>query len=261
MAGRRFLCTTTRRSIESGPSFSHFLQRSSSSPGAAPLPAAVPGMGPQRGSYFLKTYGCQMNVSDSQVVDAVLQGAGYRPSESAAGADVVLLNTCAIREGAENKVIQRLHALRHDEETKHATVGVLGCMAERLKDNLLDSTKLADLVAGPDAYRRLPDLLRVAEGGERAIDVQLSVEETYADVAPVRAAGNQVSAFVSITRGCNNMCTYCIVPFTRGRERSRSSASIVEEVRQLSRDGFREVTLPVFSEEEFSYFKIHISFS
>ena len=202
----------------------------------------------------VETYGCQMNVSDSEVVAAVLRDAGYGRSASAADADVVLLNTCAIREGAESKIWQRLRELRARGRERRAArsgrpplVGVLGCMGERLKGKLLESPtahdRLADLVCGPDAYRSLPRLLAEAGSGQPALDVALSLEETYAEIAPVREGTDGVSAFVSIMRGCNNMCSYCIVPHTRGRERSRDATSIAAEVAALADAGYREVTL------------------
>ena len=195
-----------------------------------------------------------MNVSDSEVVAAVLRDAGYGRSASAADADVVLLNTCAIREGAESKIWQRLRDLRARGRERRAArsgrpplVGVLGCMGERLKGKLLESPtahdRLADLVCGPDAYRSLPRLLAEAGSGQPALDVALSLEETYAEIAPVREGSDGVSAFVSIMRGCNNMCSYCIVPHTRGRERSRDATSIAAEVAALADAGYREVTL------------------
>jgi tRNA-N(6)-(isopentenyl)adenosine-37 thiotransferase enzyme MiaB len=195
-------------------------------------------------SYYLETYGCQMNVSDSQIVSSVLEAAGMAPSNDVSQADVVLLNTCAIRDNAEGKVWTRLAQLKGLKETHPGlTVGVLGCMAERLKHRLLEKEKLVEVIAGPDAYRSLPQLLAAVrlEGSPYAIDVQLSPEETYADVVPVRRSG--VSAFVSVMRGCNNMCSFCIVPFTRGRERSRPLESIVAEVKLLAETGVKEVTL------------------
>eukprot|EP00873_Tetraselmis_striata_P009339 jgi/Tetstr1/429603/TSEL_019501.t1 len=197
--------------------------------GAAPL------------SVYLETYGCQMNVSDSQVVQSILADAGFREAGGADDADVILINTCAIRENAESKVWHRLGAFRNlktkRSRSQRPTVGVLGCMAERLKTRLLESDKLVDVVVGPDAYRDLPHLLRsVRDSPDRratAMNVQLSLEETYADVMPVRQRGS-LSAYLSIMRGCNNMCAFCIVPFTRGRERSRGAASILREVENVN---------------------------
>eukprot|EP00743_Colponemidia_sp_Colp-15_P006634 GILK01007151.1.p1 GENE.GILK01007151.1~~GILK01007151.1.p1 ORF type:complete len:596 (+),score=106.79 GILK01007151.1:72-1859(+) len=198
-------------------------------------------------SYFVETYGCQMNISDTEIVSSIMQGAGYQPAQTAEEAKVVFLNTCAIRDNAEQKVWHRLYEIKHTNKKLPAqdrrVVGVLGCMAERLKDKLLESEQLVQLVAGPDAYRDLPTLLHAVQGGEQAINVQLSVDETYADVAPVRPSANSISAFVSIMRGCNNMCSYCIVPFTRGRERSRPAKSIVDEIKVLRDQGFKEVML------------------
>ncbi|MCY3595647.1 MAG: tRNA (N6-isopentenyl adenosine(37)-C2)-methylthiotransferase MiaB [Bacteroidetes bacterium] len=197
-------------------------------------------------SVYLETYGCQMNVSDSEIVASVLRSAGYGLTHDPLQADVVLLNTCAIRENAEQRVRRRLEFFRA-RKRKHnpdLTIGVLGCMAERLRSKLLEQERLVDIVIGPDAYRDLPRLLRqVEETGQSAVNVQLSREETYADIAPVRYDSNGVSAFVSIMRGCDNMCAFCVVPFTRGRERSRNAATIVQECQELFDAGYREVTL------------------
>lgn len=195
---------------------------------------------------YLETYGCQMNVSDSEIVAAVLREHGYGLTHDPDAADVVLLNTCAIRDNAEQKVRRRLDDFRA-EKTKRGRqiqLGVLGCMAERLREKLLEEEKLVDIVVGPDAYRDLPRLLAVAEtSGQAAVNVQLSREETYADIAPVRYDTNGISAFVSIMRGCDNMCAFCVVPFTRGRERSRPVTSILAECAQLFERGYREVTV------------------
>ena len=199
---------------------------------------------------LIETYGCQMNVADSELVAGILQAHGYALATSDADADVVLINTCAIREKAEDRVRARLGALRARKVQRAAarqpdlTIGVLGCMAERLRTKLLDQEKLVDVVAGPDAYRDLPRLLAATrETGQAAVNVLLSREETYADLAPVRTDSNGVSAFVSIMRGCDNMCAFCVVPFTRGRERSRPAASILDEVRVLVDAGYKEVTV------------------
>ncbi len=195
---------------------------------------------------YLETYGCQMNVSDSEIIAAVLRENGFGLTHDPDAADVVLLNTCAIRENAEQKVRHRLDVFRALKRKRHAAlqIGVLGCMAERLRHQLLDEEKLVDLVVGPDAYRDLPRLLAEADAtGQAAVNVQLSREETYADIAPVRYDTNGVSAFVSIMRGCDNMCAFCVVPFTRGRERSRPAASILDECRHLLDAGYREVTV------------------
>ena len=197
-------------------------------------------------SVYLETYGCQMNVSDSEIVASVLRDAGYGLTHDPLEADVVLLNTCAIRENAEQRVRRRLEFFRA-RKRKHNTnlkIGVLGCMAERLRHKLLEQERLVDIVVGPDAYRDLPRLLhQVDETGQSAVNVQLSREETYADIAPVRYDSNGISAFVSIMRGCDNMCAFCVVPFTRGRERSRNAGTIVRECQELFDAGYREVTL------------------
>jgi tRNA-2-methylthio-N6-dimethylallyladenosine synthase len=194
---------------------------------------------------YLETYGCQMNVSDSEIVASVLQENGFGLTRDADEADVVLLNTCAIRENAEQKVRTRLgHFRGRKREGRDVQLGVLGCMAERLREKLLEQEKLVDLVVGPDAYRDLPRLLREADNtGQAAVNVQLSKEETYADVAPVRYDDNGVSAYVSVMRGCDNMCAFCVVPFTRGRERSRPVTTIISECARLVEEGYREVTV------------------
>ena len=197
-------------------------------------------------SVFIETYGCQMNVSDSEIVASVLRDSGYGLTREESEADVVLINTCAIRENAEQKVRKRLSMLRADKRDRgrQLTLGVLGCMAERLREKLLEQEKLVDLVVGPDAYRDLPRLLNEADtSGQAAVNVQLSKEETYADLAPVRYDSNGLSAFVTIMRGCDNMCSFCVVPFTRGRERSRPVSSILREVEQLVEEGYKEVTV------------------
>ncbi len=211
--------------------------------------AATPRTPGQR-SVYIETYGCQMNVADSEVVAAILQAEGFALAATDAEADVVLINTCAIREKAEDRVRARLGTLRARKLQRLAahqpdlTIGVLGCMAERLRTKLLDQEKLVDVVAGPDAYRDLPRLLAsTRESGQAAVNVLLSREETYADLAPVRYDSNGVSAFVSIMRGCDNMCAFCVVPFTRGRERSRPATSILDEVRALVDGGYKEVTV------------------
>lgn len=195
---------------------------------------------------YLETYGCQMNVSDSEIVASVLRESGYGLTHDPDAADVILINTCAIRENAEQKVRHRLGVFRSEKQRSRPDLmlGVLGCMAERLRAKLLEEEKLVDIVVGPDAYRDLPALLaRADETGQAAVNVQLSREETYADIAPVRYDSNGVSAFVSIMRGCDNMCSFCVVPFTRGRERSRPVESIVAECEQLFAAGYREVTV------------------
>ena len=198
-----------------------------------------------RRKVYIETYGCQMNVSDSEIVASVLREGGFGLTRDPEGADVVLLNTCAIRENAEQKVRRRLDDLRALKRRREGLkLGVLGCMAERLRTKLLDQEKLVDLVVGPDAYRDLPRLLRESDdSGQAAVNVQLSREETYADISPVRYDTNGITAFVSIMRGCDNMCAFCVVPFTRGRERSRPVASILSECRELVDLGYKEVTV------------------
>lgn len=193
---------------------------------------------------FLESYGCQMNFSDSEIVASILNNEGYNTTLKVEEADLILLNTCSIREKAEQTVRNRLSTFKNLKNTKpNLTVGVLGCMAERLKTKFLEEEHLVDLVVGPDAYRDLPNLLKETESGKDAINVILSKEETYADISPVRLGGNGVTAFVTITRGCDNMCTFCVVPFTRGRERSRDPHSIIEECKELWNNGYKEVTL------------------
>jgi tRNA-2-methylthio-N6-dimethylallyladenosine synthase len=193
---------------------------------------------------YIETYGCQMNFSDTEIIAGVLREMGYGFTRDEATADLILLNTCAIREGAEEKIWHRLNHIRGMKRRRpHLMVGLMGCMAERLKSKLLEQQKMVDLVVGPDAYRSLPTLLAEVQDGQRAINVLLSREETYADIAPVRLNTNGVQAFISITRGCNNMCSFCVVPFTRGRERSRDWTTIVHEAQDLYAEGYREVTL------------------
>ncbi len=191
---------------------------------------------------YIETYGCQMNVADSEVVASVMQMAGYETTESLDEADAVFLNTCSVRDNAEQKIYHRLDALDAVRRKRPLIIGVLGCMAERVKDDLLVNHH-ADLVAGPDAYLSLPDLVAQAETGHKAINIELSTSETYKDVVPQRLHGARIGGFVSIMRGCNNFCHYCIVPYTRGRERSRDVESILREVRDLRDRGFKEVTL------------------
>ena len=195
---------------------------------------------------YIETYGCQMNVADSEVVAAVMQMAGYSLTDTVDDADAVLLNTCSIRDNAEQKIVNRLQVLSSVRRKRPATrpliVGVIGCMAERAKDDLIDNHGV-DLVAGPDAYLDLPGLFASVESGHKAINVELSTTETYRDIIPVRLPGNLVSGFISIMRGCNNFCSYCIVPYTRGRERSRQAESILAELADLRAKGYKEVTL------------------
>lgn len=192
---------------------------------------------------YIETYGCQMNVADSEVVASVLKTVGYDIVESVDDADAILLNTCSIRDNAEQKIISRLQALRAmRQKTGRLIIGVIGCMAERLRDDLIDNHGV-DIVAGPDAYLDLPNLFASVEAGEKAINVELSTTETYRDIIPARISGNRVSGYISIMRGCNNFCSYCIVPYTRGRERSRPVDSILHELADLRAKGFKEITL------------------
>lgn len=193
---------------------------------------------------YLESYGCQMNFSDSEIVASILEKEGYSTTRNVDEADVVMLNTCSIREKAETTVRNRLQHFKKQKETNpKLVVGVLGCMAERMKETLLEEEKLVDVVVGPDAYRDLPNLIEQVDGGQKAVNVLLSREETYADISPVKLGGSGVTAFISIMRGCDNMCSFCVVPFTRGRERSRNPLSIVAEARDLFERGYREVTL------------------
>ena len=191
---------------------------------------------------FIETYGCQMNVADSEVVASVMQMAGYETTEQLDDADAVFLNTCSVRDNAEQKIYHRLDALDALRRKRKLIIGVLGCMAERVKDDLLENHH-CDLVAGPDAYLSLPDLIAQAETGHKAMNIELSTSETYKDIVPQRLHGAKIGGFVSIMRGCNNFCHYCIVPYTRGRERSRDLESILREVRDLRDRGFKEITL------------------
>ncbi len=192
----------------------------------------------------IETYGCQMNVADSEIVLSILQREGYRHVSDIAKADVILVNTCSIRDNAEVRIWGRLREFkRYKKANRGLIVGVIGCMAERLREELMEREQIVDIVAGPDAYRDLPQLLRAASEGARGVNVQLSREETYAEISPVRLDANGVSAFVAIMRGCNNMCAYCVVPYTRGGERSRQPQTILREARELFEAGYREVTL------------------
>jgi tRNA-2-methylthio-N6-dimethylallyladenosine synthase len=193
---------------------------------------------------YIETYGCQMNVADSEVVVAILADAGYESTEDIKDAGLILINTCSIRDNAEQRIWGRLKAISHLKKQKNdLKVGIIGCMAERLKEKLIETEQLVDIVVGPDGYRDLPNLVSEAEAGHKAVNVLLSREETYADIAPVRMDKNGVSSFVSIMRGCNNMCAYCVVPYVRGAERSRSAESVLKEAEELFRMGYREVTL------------------
>jgi tRNA-2-methylthio-N6-dimethylallyladenosine synthase len=193
---------------------------------------------------YIESYGCAMNFADSEVVASIMAEVGVETTNDEMEADIIFINTCSIRDNAEQKIRNRLKHLRHNKkQNKELTIGVLGCMAERLKKQFLEEEKLVDIVAGPDAYKELPVLLREVEDGHKAINVVLSLEETYAEIQPTRLNSNGVTAFISITRGCDNMCSFCVVPFTRGRERSRNPESIVAEAQDLVNKGYKEVTL------------------
>ncbi|CAG5135950.1 unnamed protein product [Candidula unifasciata] len=262
---RRFIATTStlahddinskREWIKSGPSLSNFLNDTSSSQSHDDVDLTTEDnylgahlfQGHSKRVY-IETYGCQMNVNDTEIAWSILLQNGFEKAVGTQEADVVLLMTCSIREGAEGKIWERVHQLASIKKRRGRRqplkIGILGCMAERLKHKIVEKEKTVDIVCGPDAYRDLPRLLAVASAtAEAAVNVQLSVEETYADVVPVRINPDSPSAFVSIMRGCDNMCTYCIVPFTRGRERSRPMSSIVEEIKSLSEQGVKDVTL------------------
>ncbi len=194
--------------------------------------------------FFLETYGCQMNFSDSEIVTSILNKGGYTQAETALEADLIFMNTCAVRENAEERIRHRLQQFRaYKRQNPSVIVGLLGCMAERLKEKLLEEEYLVDIVVGPDAYRSIPGLIEEVDGGQKAVNVLLSKEETYDDINPVRPGGNGILAFISIMRGCDNMCSFCVVPFTRGRERSRNPETIVAEAQELFDKGYREVTL------------------
>jgi tRNA-2-methylthio-N6-dimethylallyladenosine synthase len=194
--------------------------------------------------FYIETYGCQMNVADTEVVVSIMQEQGFEHCTDIHSADLILGNTCSIRENAEQRIWGRLDLFRKEKRKRPGTVvGVIGCMAERLKEKLLETDKMVDIVVGPDAYRTLPDLVTDAREGHKAVNVLLSREETYADIAPVRLDKNGVTAFVSIMRGCNNMCSYCVVPYVRGAERSRDPETIIGEIETLFSNGYREVTL------------------
>src|SRR3954470_9456279 len=194
--------------------------------------------------FYIESYGCQMNFSDSEIVASILNSEGFGATRNFEEANVVLINTCSIREKAEQTIRKRLTEFKRlKEQNPGMLIGVLGCMAERLKAKFLEEEKLVDIVIGPDAYRTLPGLIEEAETGQKGVNVLLSREETYGDISPIRLDSNGVSSFVSIMRGCNNMCSFCVVPFTRGRERSRDADSILKECRELFESGYREVTL------------------
>jgi tRNA-2-methylthio-N6-dimethylallyladenosine synthase len=193
---------------------------------------------------YIETYGCQMNVSDSEIVGSIMKGIGYEQGDKAENADVIFINTCSIRDNAEKRVKKRLQEIRIlKKKNPNLTVGILGCMAERLKEKLIEEQEFVDLIVGPDAYRELPKMIQTVESGRKAINVLLSEEETYAEIEPVRYGDNGISAYISIMRGCQNWCTYCVVPFTRGKERSRDPQTIVKEAKELFSKGYKEVTL------------------
>ncbi|MGI8893848.1 MAG: tRNA (N6-isopentenyl adenosine(37)-C2)-methylthiotransferase MiaB [Bacteroidia bacterium] len=203
---------------------------------------------------FLESYGCQMNFADSEIVASIMEADGFSTTSEILEADVIFLNTCAIRDNAEQKIWQRLRQFKKNKQQKpELIVGVLGCMAERLKSKLLEEEKLVDLVVGPDAYRDLPGLICTVESGQKAVNVLLSREETYAGISPVRLSSNGITAFISIMRGCDNMCSFCVVPFTRGRERSRDHKSIVTEAEELVANGYKEVTLLGQNVDSYNY--------
>jgi tRNA-2-methylthio-N6-dimethylallyladenosine synthase len=215
-----------------------------------------------RSIMYIETYGCQMNVADSEVVVSILANEGFKITENYKEADLILINTCSIRDNAEQRIFNRLNEFKHlKKQKKGLLVGIIGCMAERLKENLLEKEKLVDLVVGPDAYRDLPKLVREAEGGQRAINVLLSREETYAEISPVRLDKNGVSSFVSIMRGCDNMCAFCVVPFTRGRERSRNPETILNEISELLDKGYKEVTLLGQNVDKYNWNDGEVSFA
>ncbi|OYT16025.1 MAG: tRNA (N6-isopentenyl adenosine(37)-C2)-methylthiotransferase MiaB [Bacteroidetes bacterium 4572_77] len=193
---------------------------------------------------YIETYGCQMNVSDSEIVGSIMKDIGYQQENKAENADVIFINTCSIRDNAEKRVKKRLREIRIlKKKNPQLTVGILGCMAERLKEKLMEEQEFVDLIVGPDAYRELPSLINRVETGRKAINVLLSEEETYAEIEPVRYGDNGISAYISIMRGCQNWCTYCVVPMTRGKERSRDPQTIVQEAQDLFKQGYKEVTL------------------
>ncbi|HCP93850.1 MAG TPA: tRNA (N6-isopentenyl adenosine(37)-C2)-methylthiotransferase MiaB, partial [Bacteroidetes bacterium] len=193
---------------------------------------------------YIETYGCAMNLADSEVMASIMQAEGFKTTDDPLKADVVFLNTCAIRDNAEAKIWGRLKEMKGNKRKNPGMIiGLMGCMAERLKSKLLEQDQLVDIVVGPDAYRDIPKLIQQVEEGQRAVNVLLSREETYAEITPVRLGSNGVNAFISIMRGCDNMCSFCVVPFTRGRERSREPESIIREATELFEQGYKEVTL------------------
>ena len=244
----------TFKDLSKGPGLEHFIANTSQvKPSKRTLAkishpyVSIDDISGQGRKVYFDIHGCQMNFNDVEVAWSILNSVGYDKTDKANEADVILIMTCAIREGAEQKIWNKLRNFKHLKRSKKTAnnlkIGVLGCMAERLKKSLLEKEKLIDIVAGPDSYRDLPRLLAITQSGDKTINVLLSQEETYADIMPVSLSSNKLSAFVSITRGCDNMCSYCIVPFTRGIERSRPLPSILDEVRALSDQGIKEVTL------------------
>ena len=204
---------------------------------------------------FIQSYGCQMNFSDSEVVASILEKEGYSTTNNENEADLILLNTCSIREKAEQTVRKRITDFRKNKQkNSNVIIGVLGCMAERLKSKFIEEEKLVDLIIGPDAYRDLPKLINETTDGRKAVNVLLSKEETYEDINPVRLNSNGVTAFVSIMRGCDNMCSFCVVPFTRGRERSRNPKSILKEIDNLNKIGYKEVTILGLNVDSYLWF-------
>ncbi len=197
-----------------------------------------------RKKLYIETYGCQMNFSDSEIIGSVMISNNYKLTDKIFEADIIFINTCSVRDNAEQKVRKKLKELNaRKKNNPHLKIGILGCMAERLKSKLFEEEKTIDIIAGPDAYRNLPDLMKSVEGGHKAVNVILSAEETYADINPVKFGDNKVSAFISIMRGCQNFCSYCVVPYTRGKERSRNPQTIINEANELFKQGYREVTL------------------
>ena len=216
----------------------------------------------QNKKVYIETYGCQMNFSDSEIVGSIMTDHRYETTANLAEADLVFINTCSIRDNAEQRVRKRLTEFRALKKKKPGLIiGVLGCMAERLKDQLLEEEKMVDLIVGPDAYRDLPHLIQTVESGQKAINVLLSLEETYADINPVRLTGNGVLAFISIMRGCENFCSYCVVPYTRGKERSRNPQTIVDEATGLFQQGYREITLLGQNVNSYSWEEDNINFA
>jgi len=214
------------------------------------------------GKLFIETYGCQMNVADSELVVSIMIDAGFAITDNENEADLIFINTCAVRDNAEKKIRNRLTALNSLKKKRPGLIiGILGCMAERLKEKLVQEEQILDIVAGPDAYRSLPDLIKEVEAGSKAINVLLSREETYAEISPVRRDKNRVSAFISITRGCDNMCAFCVVPFTRGRERSRNPKDIIKELKQVIFEGYKEVTLLGQNVDKYNWNKGEVNFA